>query len=232
MADSSSSDRSLPLILLALTAGTGIVDAVSFLGLGRVFTANMTGNVVFLAFAAAGAADLSVPRSLAALAGFFAGAVVGGRFATRMGASSRRRWISTALVVETGLLLAATASAIGFQEAGQPTPAALYAVIILTALAMGVRNATVRKLGVADLTTTVLTLTVAGLAADSSLAGGGNYNLFRRVGSVVMMFGGAVVGALLLKHSLVLPLIVCSAISGLAATAVLLGATKEVARAR
>jgi len=67
----------------------------------------------------------------------------------------------------------------------------LYAVIILTAIAMGLRNATVRRLAVPDLTTTVLTLTLTGLAADSSLAGGNNPRSLRRIFSVVAMFGRA-----------------------------------------
>jgi uncharacterized membrane protein YoaK (UPF0700 family) len=66
---------------------------------------------------------------------------------------------------------------------------------------MGMRNAAVRKLGVADLTTTVLTLTITGLAADSSLAGGSNSRWQRRLGSIVAMFAGAAVGALLIKRS-------------------------------
>jgi uncharacterized membrane protein YoaK (UPF0700 family) len=44
----------LLMALMALTAVSGLVDAVSYLGLGHVFTANMTGNVVVLGFAAAG----------------------------------------------------------------------------------------------------------------------------------------------------------------------------------
>ena len=51
MAASSPPERALLLALLGLTAVTGVVDAASYLGLGHVFTANMTGNVVFLAFA-------------------------------------------------------------------------------------------------------------------------------------------------------------------------------------
>src|SRR2546430_14614344 len=70
---------SLPLLLLALTVTTGLIDAVSVLGLGRVFTANMTGNVVFLGFALARVPGFSLVRSLAALAAFLAGAVIGGR---------------------------------------------------------------------------------------------------------------------------------------------------------
>src|ERR1700742_1236078 len=75
---------SLPATLLALTLVTGVVDAVSFLGLGRVFTANMTGNVVLLGFAVAGAPGLSISRSLVSLAAFLAGAAIGGRLGAAM----------------------------------------------------------------------------------------------------------------------------------------------------
>src|SRR5690349_21858580 len=63
----------LPALLLGLTVLTGVVDAVSILALGRVFVANMTGNVVFIGFALAGAAGFSLAASLAALAGFLVG---------------------------------------------------------------------------------------------------------------------------------------------------------------
>src|SRR5947199_3126559 len=72
-------DAAIRWSLLGLTAVTGVVDAVSFLGLGHVFTTNMTGNVVFLGFAIAGTADVAVGRSLAALCAFASGSVVGGR---------------------------------------------------------------------------------------------------------------------------------------------------------
>jgi uncharacterized membrane protein YoaK (UPF0700 family) len=86
-------------------------------------------------------------------------------------------------------------------------------VIALLALAMGTRNATVRRLGVPDLTTTVLTMTLTGLAAESPLAGGTGKGSARRIAAVVSMLFGALAGALLLKTSLVLPL---AAASGLA----------------
>src|ERR1044072_3737472 len=98
--ETSNSERCLPFILLVLTAVTGIVDAVSYLGVGRVFTANMTGNIVLLAFAASGAPGLSVARSMSALASFFVGAVAGGRMASSIGAASRNRWISSAFGLE------------------------------------------------------------------------------------------------------------------------------------
>jgi hypothetical protein len=89
----------------------------------------------------------------------------------------------------------------------------LGAVIGLTTLAMGIRNATVRKVGVPDLTTTVLTLTITGLAADSSLAGGTNPGWRRRVAAVLAMFAGAAVGALMLNRTVTVPLCVCGIMS-------------------
>src|SRR5260221_8797787 len=108
----------LPTTLLLLTATTGLVDAVSFLGLGRVFTANMTGNVVFLAFAVGGAAGLSVSASILALGSFLVGALTGGRLAVAMEASARRRWLVIAAGGETLLLAIATTAAIGVPVTG------------------------------------------------------------------------------------------------------------------
>lgn len=205
--DTTERNDPLPSALLALTVVTGLIDAVSFLGLGRVFTANMTGNVVFLAFAVAGAPELSIARSLTSLVAFLVGAAVGGRVAVLMAGGTRRRWLLAVAVTEAALLFAAALASVGYDIARMSPSYGLYAVIVLTALAMGLRNATVRRLAVPDLTTTVLTLTLTGVAADSSLAGGGNPRLGRRVASVVAMFAGAALGALLLRFGLALPLL-------------------------
>src|SRR5690348_8952619 len=98
-------DRLL-LGLLLLTVVTGLIDAVSFLGLGRTFTANMTGNVVLLGFAVAGTARLSVVHCVTALVGFVVGALAGGQLGARIANGRRRRWLVRAAVVEAGLLLA------------------------------------------------------------------------------------------------------------------------------
>jgi uncharacterized membrane protein YoaK (UPF0700 family) len=200
--------------LLSLTAVTGLVDAVSFLGLGHVFTANMTGNVVFIGFAAAGAQGLSAARSLAALGAFLVGAVFGGCIATRASAGPLHRWAGLAFGAEAALFLAALAAALGAGSSLLEEPARLYAVIVLTGLAMGLRNATVRRLGVPDLTTTVLTLTITGLAADSGLAGGGNPGWRRRLAGVAAMLVGAFAGARLLEYTIAVPLALCGAVSG------------------
>ena len=95
--------------------------------------------------------------------------------------------------------------------------------IVLTGLAMGVRNAVVRTVAEHDLTTTVLTLTMTGLAADSGLAGGSNRGWARRAASVVTMVAGAAAGGWLLKYSLALPLALCGTVSGVCAVAAYYG---------
>jgi uncharacterized membrane protein YoaK (UPF0700 family) len=84
---------------------------------------------------------------------------------------------------------------------------------------MGLRNAIVRKLAVPDMTTTVLTLTITGLAADSSLAGGGNSRWQRRGAAILAMILGAFAGARMVAHSIALPLAVSCGIAAACATA-------------
>jgi len=205
-------NHTLPLILHIATAITGLIDAISYLALGHVFTANMTGNVVFLAFAVAGAPGLSLTRSLTALVAFLAGALIGGRVATRLSGVSTPSWITTALSLESALLLVATLAAINFRDSSGSS-FQLYSIIVLTACAMGIRNATVRRMAIPDLTTTVLTLTITGLAADSRFAGGTSPRWRRRLLAVLLMFFGAVIGTLLLRRSLVLPLATATLLS-------------------
>lgn len=202
----------LPGLLLTLSVGTGLVDAISVLGLGKVFTANMTGNVVFLGFAAAGAPGFRPGPYVAALAAFVAGAVLAGRTGRAHAGRTLRRWLITAAVVEAALLWAAAGVALSFDKATQTPGTALYGLIALTAAAMGFRNATIRQLKIPDLTTTVLTLTVTGVAADSPLAGGDNAGWARRIGAILAILAGACAGALLvMRTGLSLPL----AIAGL-----------------
>jgi uncharacterized membrane protein YoaK (UPF0700 family) len=202
----------LPWVLGVLTVTTGLVDAVSVLGLGRVFTANMTGNVVFLGFAAVGTPGFSVARAVVSLVGFVVGALLGGRLGVAMAGVARRRWLLTIAVVEAGLLLIAAWVAIGYDLVTLTPVPTLYVLIVLTAVAMGLRNATVRRLAVPDLTTTVLTLTLTGIAADSALAGGGNPRLGRRLAAVLAIFAGSAVGAVLVSlGGLAPPLVVTGA---------------------
>ncbi len=213
MTDAQPGTSPLPFLLLLLSVTTGLVDAISVLGLGKVFTANMTGNIVFLGFAASGAPGFKVAPYVVAIACFMIGALVAGRVGKYQAGQPLRRWLIIAASVEAILLWIAAGVAVGFDVATQTPDISVYSIIALTGLAMGFRNATIRQLKVPDLTTTVLTLTITGLAADSTLAGGANPNWERRIGSVVAIFIGAAVGAYFVTHGgLVLPLILAGAL--------------------
>src|SRR6202521_227848 len=93
----------LPPLLVALTFVTGLVDAFSYLVLGHVFVANMTGNVVFLGFALAGAPGFSIGASCTAIALFVLGALVGGRLGHLLG-SNRARLLSAATALQAALI--------------------------------------------------------------------------------------------------------------------------------
>jgi uncharacterized membrane protein YoaK (UPF0700 family) len=193
-----------------LTFTTGLVDAVSYLGLGRVFTANMTGNVVLLGFGIAGSGGLPVLAPLLSLACFLLGGGVGGTLAKHM-AERHQQHIACALGAEVALIgIAAILAAI---ITIHPSAVSGDVVIALLAFAMGVRNVTVRRLGVPDLTTTVLTMTLTALAAESPLAGGSGAGSLRRGAAVLAMFTGALAGALLLRSSLVLPLVAAAGLA-------------------
>jgi uncharacterized membrane protein YoaK (UPF0700 family) len=202
-----------PAILLAMTSVTGIVDAVSILTLGHVFTANMTGNAVFLGFAIGGAPGVSIPRSLLALACFSIGAVIGGRMTSPMSSGDSVRKTIRALRLEAFLLLVAATASIGFAAPYEGNVLKVEQVLVATALAMGIQNAFARRLGAPDLTTTVLTLTITGLAADSSLAGGSNPRWQRRLAAILAMIAGAAAGALMLRHSVALALYTCAVLA-------------------
>ena len=196
--------------LLLLTFTTGLVDAVSFVGIGRVFTANMTGNVALLGFGLGGAARLPVLAPLVSLVAFLIGAGAGGALAAHVG-SRRREHIGAALAVEVTLITIATviAAVVRIHAGG----ASGLAVIALLALAMGVRNATMRHVGVVDLTTTVLTGTLTNLAAGLPIFGGSGKATARRLFTVLALLLGALTGALLLQVTLVLAMASAAALA-------------------
>jgi uncharacterized membrane protein YoaK (UPF0700 family) len=182
--------------LLTLTAVTGLIDAVSYLRMGHVFVANMTGNVVFLGFALQTNAGLSIPASAVGIGGFLVGAVAGGRLGHHLDGRPRH-WLRIVFAVQAGILVAVTVLG-GVGVLRYTGDRALVTTAVLAA-AFGLQNATVRRLGAADLTTTVLTLGLTGLAADSRLAGGPGARPHRRLGSVLAMLAGAATGAVLLQ---------------------------------
>ena len=187
----------LPPVLISMTLVTGLVDAFSYLVLGHVFVANMTGNVVFLGFALAGAPGFSVTASVVATLAFAAGALIGGRVGAWQ-RDHRGRLHSVAAAFQAVFL----AVAVILAAAGNPGDAGFrYPLIVALGASMGIQNASARKLAVPDLTTTVLTLTITGIAADSKLAGGPGSKSGRRLLSVATMLVGALAGAVLIRHA-------------------------------
>ena len=192
-------DRHGPLVpmMIALTFVTGVVDAASYLRLGHVFVANMTGNVVFLGFALAGASGLSSASSLAALASFLLGALVGGWLVRR---TPDHRGHLLRAATATACVLIAVALVVALAAPEPLDTAARYALLVPLALAMGVQNATAQRLAVPELTTTVLTRTLTGIGMESRLVGGPGSKLGRRGVAVGAMFVGALTGAVLALH--------------------------------
>jgi uncharacterized membrane protein YoaK (UPF0700 family) len=193
-------DRHGPLapMMVALTFVTGVVDAASYLKLGHVFVANMTGNVVFLGFALAGAVGLSTAASLVAIGSFLIGAFAGGWLGAR-NASHRGRVLRAASAAQAPTMLLALVLALASSEPfGRDVR---YLLIALLALAMGVQNASAQRIAVPDLTTTVLTRTLTGLASEAAVIGGPGSKLGRRVVSVGSMLAGALTGGLLVLNA-------------------------------
>jgi uncharacterized membrane protein YoaK (UPF0700 family) len=192
-------DRHGPLVpmMIVLTFLTGVVDAASYLRLGHVFVANMTGNVVFLGFALAGAKGLSATTSLLALVAFIAGALLGGRIGA-LTAGHRGHVLRAASAAQLALLAIALIVALTVRE--PLGNGARYALVVAMALAMGVQNAAAQRLAVPELTTTVLTRTLTGLASEARPVGGQGAKLGRRALAVTAMLLGALSGGLLVLH--------------------------------
>jgi uncharacterized membrane protein YoaK (UPF0700 family) len=193
--------------------------------MGHVFVANMTGNIVFLGFTLLPGSGLSLPASAAAIAGFLVGAVLGGR----LGVSMTHRtgvWLRTAFTAQACLVAVVTLLA-WLDVLVYSGDRALITSAVL-AVGFGFQNATVRRLAAPDLTTTVVTLGLTGLAADSHLAGGTGGRPHRRLGSILAMLAGAAAGALLLRVTT--PTVVIALATVLvAAAAVLLSPTAGTA---
>jgi uncharacterized membrane protein YoaK (UPF0700 family) len=199
--------RAVPLLLL-LTGVSGLVDAASYLGLGHVFVANMTGNIVFVGFALAGATGLSLASSAAAVGSFLAGVLAAGRLARRL---KRQHLDLLRVMTAVQLVLVLLAIAIGF--APPPSTAVTpYAVVVLLAGAMGIQSTTTTRLGIPGFNSTVvLTTMLSTLATESRWAGGSGANNARRMLAIASMFGGALLGAVFTLRTVWLgPLVVAA----------------------
>lgn len=188
-----------------------MVDAVSYLGLGGIFTAFMTGNVLFLSFAAAGGVGLAPAAALTALVAFIAGGIGGSRYWVLAGPGRKAFLVCTA--ASSLLLFAAGLLALRLSpDAAAPHPNH-YPVIAVMAFAMGVRTMTIQRLGY-GLITTLVTGTLISLLADSALGkgAGSRYQTYRIVTVFAVFAGGALGTLLLLRFGPALPLLVAGAV--------------------
>ena len=203
-------------LMLGLTFSTGIVDATGYLGLDRVFTGNMTGNVVILGMALLGGDGLPVIGPVIALCAFVLGAMIAGRVLKPIPSGWSVR--TSALFGGVAVLLAAAAvvaSTLGphMESSWQ------YTVTAMLAVAMGMQAGTARHVAVKDVTTVVVTSTLAGLAADSFFGGRKKQPWVRRAAAVALIGLGALLGTLTLHASIAIGLVISAAISAVAAIA-------------
>lgn len=204
-------DRLGLLATVTLTFVTGIVDAVGYLGLDRVFTGNMTGNIVILGMGVAGADDLPVLGPAIALAGFTAGAFAAGLALRGRPAASWDTRVTVLLGTGALVLVVLTAAAVITGD----SPTATGQVVIATAVAavMGQQAMVARALAVKDMTTVVVTSTLASLAGETWPAGVRGAVGNRRLAAIVVIFLGAVAGALLLRLHIAVPLGLAAALT-------------------
>lgn len=201
-------------MMMLLTFVTGIVDAVGFLGLDRVFVGNMTGNIVILGMGVAGAEDLPVLGPAIALGTFTAGALAAGVILRRR----RKAWTGA---VSTLLMAGAiTLSALGaafLVPAWRDTAVLVLVASSVTAWVMGVQAAVARSLAVVDVTTVVVTSTLTSLASESLVEGGVKGMWNRRFAAIAIIFAGALTGALLLVLGPAVPLLLSAALTAVVA---------------
>ena len=184
---------SLPVLLLVLTLVTGVIDAISILTLGRVFVANMTGNVIVLGFAIAGVPEFSLVTSLAALIAFLLGAAAAGLQIDRI--SDRGALLRAVVSVEWLLLAGCLLMVLVWPPVVGSTPTV--AVAVVAAAAMGMQNAVARRIAVPDLNTSVISMSMIGLAADHMHSP--RETVLRRTLAVCSLLIGAVAGAVLVR---------------------------------
>ncbi len=183
-------------LMLALTFVTGLLDAVGYLALDRVFTGNMTGNVVILGMGMAGEDELPVAGPLVALGAYVVGAAVVGRLLQRHPGGWRPA--VTAVFATSAVVLAAAATVLTLIRVHGESAVGVGIAATLATL-MGAQAATARMLAVADITTVVVTSTLTAYASETLFGPGLLWLTHRRLWAVVVIIAGAFCGASLLR---------------------------------
>jgi uncharacterized membrane protein YoaK (UPF0700 family) len=201
-----------------MTFASGSVDAVSYLGLGRIFTANMTGNIIFLALAIGQRNPSIALNSVIALAGFSIGAIVAGRILGHVRLTIA--WPPRITGLLYGHFACMAAFSVGWVvEGGYPTGVALLVLIALSSYGMGLQNAAARHLAVPGLSTTVVTMAMTGFMMDLPALGISGAGQRRALFAVIFLFSGAAVGGTLMVFARITPPILTATILGAVAVA-------------
>lgn len=207
-------EQTRDLLLIILTVAAGLVDAVSYLGMGQIFTANMTGNIVFLALGVGSRELLTSLRSVDALFGFALGAFLGGRIL-----GSEREpgvWRPRITWVLTGELAVMGGFAAGWAlSGGSPSGNVLYLLIAVSAFGMGLQNAVAWHISVPGLTTTVVTSAMTGLMAQVAALGISGPAQRRAAAAIIALFSGAALGAAVLLYAPAVPPFLTVAVLGI-----------------
>lgn len=189
-------DDARDLLLICLAFGAGAVDAISFLGLGRVFTANMTGNIVLLGVAAGSAAGSEVTRSAISLVAFAVAVSLAVGLSRRASRGRLPAGVAFALGLET---LAQAGFLAGWLASSTRPSGALEDVLVgLSAIAMGLQSGAVLRLGIAGISTTYVTGTLTGLITEVVTGKGSKRDWTRRGLVVIALLAGAACSAVLL----------------------------------
>ena len=188
------------LLLMALTVSSGAIDSISYLALGKIFTAFMTGNFVFLGLLVAGSGTQSLISVVVSIALFAAGVYLAARI---VGPSRGSGVWPRRATVALGFTAVAQACflAVWVAAGGQPLGGVVAVLIALWALAMGIQTGTVFSLGLPGVFTTAATATLTVLMSDVAHPRSSAAEKRRLAGVLVSLFVGATVGALLLSYA-------------------------------
>jgi uncharacterized membrane protein YoaK (UPF0700 family) len=185
------------LLLNALTISSGAVDTISFLALGKVFSAFMTGNIAFLGLRVAGASAPGAVAILVSIGGFAAGVYLSTRIVQPAeGSVTWPRAVTNALGVS--LIAHALFLTIWFASNGQPSNTVAHVLLGSWGFAMGIQSAAVRRLQVEGVFTTAATATIIFLVGDLANWTATVAERRRLAGVLVSLFVGATAGGVLL----------------------------------
>jgi uncharacterized membrane protein YoaK (UPF0700 family) len=191
------------LLLDGLTLSSGAVDAISFLGLGKVFTAFMTGNIAFAGMRLAGSPV--APRIgllLASMGGYAAGVYLATRIVRRSEPTTLVWPRATTVALGVSLLPHFAFALIWFLSGGRPDDTVIPILLGLWAMAMGMQSASVRRLNVGGVFTTAATATFIFIVGDWANRNSLTSDEHRRLrGVLVSLFIGATIGGWLLIHA-------------------------------